>query len=85
MDHVLERMSEKSGCGLSFGTVRISDLDFADDAVIFAETTEVLAGALNSLSEEAELLGLRVSWMKTKVEAFGGILVATVESIPVNG
>ena len=45
MDHVLGRMSEKSGCGLSFGTVRNTDLDFADDdALMFAETTEVLPG-----------------------------------------
>ena len=73
MDHVLGRMSEKSGCGVSFGTVRITDLDFGDDAVIFAETTEVLAGAIDSLSEEKPL-GLRVSWMKTKVQAFGDIL-----------
>ena len=36
--------------------VRNTDFDFADDAVIFAETTEVLAGALWSLSEEAEPL-----------------------------
>ena len=70
---------------MSFGTVRITDLDFADDAVIFAETTEVLTGALDSLSEEAEPLGLRVSWIKTKVQAFGDTLDATVESIPVNG
>ena len=58
MDHVLRRMSEKSGCGVSFGTVRITDLDIADDAVIFAETTEVLARVLELLSEEAEPLGL---------------------------
>ena len=58
MDHVLERMPEKSGCEVSFGTVRINDLDFANDAVIFAETTEVLAVALDSLCEEAEPLGL---------------------------
>ena len=38
MDHLLGRMSEKSGCGVSFGSVRITDLDFADDAVILAET-----------------------------------------------
>ena len=50
---------KKSGCGVSCGTVRIIELDFADDAVIFVETTEVLAGALDSLSEEAELLGLQ--------------------------
>ena len=67
-DHVLGRMSERSDCGVSFGTVRITDLDFADDAVIFAETTEVLAEALDSLNEEAEPLGLRVSWIKTKVQ-----------------
>ena len=38
------KMSKKSSCGVSFETVRITDPDFADDAVIFAETTEVLAG-----------------------------------------
>ena len=71
MDHVLGRMSEKSVCGVSFGTVKIADLDFADDAVIFAGTTEVFAGALDSLSEESEPLGLRVPWTKTKVQALG--------------
>ena len=77
-DHVLGRMLEKSGCGVPFGTVRFTDRDFADDAVIFAETTEVLAGALDLLSERAEPLGLRVSWIKTKVQAFSNILDATV-------
>ena len=43
MDHAMGRMLEKSGCGVSLGTVRITELDFADDAVIFAETTEILA------------------------------------------
>ena len=61
MDHVLRRMSEKSGCGVSIGTVRITDIDFADDAVIFAQTTDIHARALDMLSEEAEPLGLRVS------------------------
>ena len=60
MDHVLERMSEESGCGVLFGTVWIIDLDVADDAVIFAKTTEVLAGALNSLSEEHSLLDCEI-------------------------
>ena len=52
IDHVMGSMSEKSGCGVSFGTVRITEIDFADDVVIFAETTDVLAGAFNSLGEE---------------------------------
>ena len=83
MDHVLGRMSEMLACGMSFPTIRITDLHFADDADIFAETRGVLAKALDSLSEEAEPLGLRVSRIKTQVQAFGDILDATVESIPV--
>ena len=43
------------------GTVRIIDLDFADDAVTLAETNEDLAEALESLSEEVEPLDLRDS------------------------
>ena len=33
IDHILVRM-KSSGCGVSFGKVRITDLDLADDAVI---------------------------------------------------
>ena len=58
MDHVPGRMSEKSGFGLLVGTVQIIDLDFANDAVISAETTGVLREARDSLSEEAEPFGL---------------------------
>ena len=83
MDDVLRRMLEKSGFVVSFGIVRITDHDFADDALLFAETTKVLPGTLESLSEEADLLGLRGSWIRTKVLAFGDILNATVVSITV--
>ena len=44
MDWILGRMSERSSCGASFGNVKISDLDFADDAVIFVETLDILGG-----------------------------------------
>ena len=44
-------------CRATLGTtVRINDFNFADDAVIFAGTTEVPAVALDSMSEEAEPL-----------------------------
>ena len=33
-------------CGASFGNFKISDLYFADDAVIFVETLDILFGAL---------------------------------------
>ena len=50
----------------SFGNVKISDIDFADDAVIFAETLEILLEALEVLNEESEPLGFQVSWVKTR-------------------
>ena len=44
MDWILVRMAEISSCSASFGNVKISDLDFADDAVIFAETQYPFGG-----------------------------------------
>ena len=52
MDWIPRRMSERSSCAESFGDVKISDLDFTDDAVIFAETLDILLGALEVLIEE---------------------------------
>ena len=85
MDWIMDRVVYGSRCGVSFGEVRITDLDFADDAVIFAETLDVLTGALETLSEEAEPLGLRVSWVKTKIQEFGSILDAAMKSCRVEG
>ena len=59
MNWILGRMLEILSCGVSFGRVKISDLNFADDAVIFAETLNILLGALEVLNEELEALGLR--------------------------
>ena len=78
-------MLERSSYGASFGNVKISDLDFADDAVIFAETQDILLGALEVLNEESEPLGLWVSWIKTKIQAFNDILDAAILSVPVCG
>ena len=44
MDWILGRKSERSSCGALFGNVKISDLDVTDDAVIFAETLDILYG-----------------------------------------
>ena len=37
--------------------------------------------ALKALHEELKPLGLNVSWPKTKVQVFGGILDETVQSV----
>ena len=52
--------------------------------MIVAETVDVLADALATLSEESEPLGLRVSWVKTKIQKFGDLPGEAIgSSIPV--
>jgi len=53
MNWILGRMPERLSCVASFGNVKISELDFANDAVIFAETLEILLAALEVLNEES--------------------------------
>ena len=69
----------------SFGNVKISDLDFADYAVIFVETLDILLGALKVLNEESEPLQLWISCVKMKIQAFTDILDAAFVSLPVCG
>ena len=84
MDWILGRMSERSICGASFGNIKISDNDFADYAVILAETGYPF-GALKVLNEESEPLGLSVSSVKTKIQAFNDILDVAMLFVPVCG
>ena len=44
-----------------------------------------MLGALEVLNEESEPLGLRVSSVKTEIQAFNDILDAAVLSVPVSG
>ncbi|KAG0720330.1 putative uncharacterized transposon-derived protein F52C9.6 [Chionoecetes opilio] len=81
MDWVLDKVVDQSDCGASLGNIKITDLIFADDAVIFAESLEVLVMALEALHQEAKPLGLEVSWLKTKVQVFGDLLDEAVQSV----
>ena len=81
MDWALGRVVEQSHCGASVGNTKITDLVFADDAVIFAEFLEVLVKALEALHEEAKPLGLKVSWAKINILVFGGLLDETVQPV----
>ena len=66
----IEWVKGETDCGISLGEATITDLDFADDIVIFAETLEALVAALDILNIESEPLGLKVSWIKTKIQKF---------------
>ena len=67
MDWVPDRVVDQSHCGASVDKTKITDLVFVDDAVIFAESLEILVMAPEALHEEAKPLRLKVSWPKTKV------------------
>ena len=84
MDWVLGRVAASTDCGTSFGEVRITDLDFADDAVIFAETLDALCGTLRLLEKDAGALGLQVSWIKTKIQAFGDLLDEAAQTVAIS-
>ena len=71
-------MKKKTYCGASVGNAKITDLVFADDAAIFAESLEVLVMALEALHEAVKPLGLKVSWAK---KLFGGALDETLQSV----
>ncbi|KAG0714904.1 Solute carrier family 22 member 13 [Chionoecetes opilio] len=81
MDNRGRLQRHQSDCGSSLGNTKITDLVFVDDAVIFANSLEVLVMALEALHEEAKPLGLEVSWHKTKIQVFGGLLDGTVQSV----
>lgn len=65
MNWVVERVVGSINCGVSFGEVRVCDLNFAEDAASLDEFMDSLVDALGTLSREANLLELQVSWTKT--------------------
>ena len=46
---------------------------------------DILLGAFEMLNEESETLGLQVSWVKTKIQAFNDIFDAAILPVPVCG
>jgi len=53
-------------------SARLTDLDFADDLSLLAETRDILQEMTTNLETEAEKVGLKISAEKTKVMQIGG-------------
>ena len=70
MDWIMGSTVRHGFSGASLGDERFTDLDFAEDAVVFAETIQELTGFLQALSWESGRLGQRISWMKTMIQQF---------------
>ena len=70
MNWLIGRTVDSGFRGASFGEERFTDLEFADDAVSFAENMPCLVKSLATLCQESRSLGLLVSWIKTKIQNF---------------
>ena len=55
----------------SLGNDHFTDLDYADDVVLFAHKMDDLHGALVVFEATASQLGLHISWQKTKIQNLG--------------
>uniref|UniRef100_A0A8C2BVL8 Reverse transcriptase domain-containing protein n=1 Tax=Cyprinus carpio TaxID=7962 RepID=A0A8C2BVL8_CYPCA len=51
---------------VSFGSYHLTDLEYADDTILLSTSYSELRDTLGIYSEEAEKLGLQLSWTKTK-------------------
>jgi hypothetical protein len=56
---------------LSVGNIRFTDIDYADDAVLFAEGPDKWRAVLNSFEAAGGSMGLHPKWLKTKIQNIG--------------
>ena len=82
IDWVMGETEGKTDCGISLVEATITDHNFADDIVIFADTLEALMVSLDTLSTESKPLGLKVSWIKTKIQKFVSFFDANINLPP---
>ena len=64
---------EEAQAGIKIAGRNISNLRYADDTTLMAESEEELKGLLMKVKEESEKVGLRLNIQKTKIMASGPI------------
>lgn len=66
LDHLMTKVCKRVCC-VSFGNYHLTNLDYADDAILLSPSYSQLRDVLAIYHEEAAKLGLQVSWTKTKM------------------
>ena len=71
-DRILNNTTQALTLGVNYDDSGqlITDLDYADDIVIFADLLDTLKDALFIFNEQYQKLGLHVNWSKTKLQSF---------------
>ena len=65
---------EEAQAGIKIARRNISNLRYADDTTLMAESEEELKSLLMKVKEESEKLGLKLNIQKTKIMASGPII-----------
>ena len=60
---------------------RFTDLYYADDVALFAELLDTFVDVLETLSLEASPLGLKINWVKTKIQSLSDFSPSPVQSL----
>ena len=64
---------EEAQAGIKIAGRIINNLRYADDTTLMAESEEELKSLLMKVKEETEKIGLKLSFQKTNIMAFGPI------------
>ena len=65
---------EEAQAGIKFARRNISNLRYADDTTLMAESEEELKGLLMKVKEESEKVGLKLNIQKNNIMASGPIM-----------
>ena len=69
IDHLMRRLPSRCNLWIQLDEYQLTDLDYPEDIAICAPYSCVLQEAQTILQEEANLVGMRISWPKTKLMA----------------
>ena len=64
---------DESQAGIKIARRNVSNLRYADDTTLMAESKEELKSLLMKVKEESEKAGLKLNFQKTKIKVFGPI------------
>ena len=68
IEHIMCQLKTAGGplLGIDLDNWRLTDMDYADDIALFSPSSEDLSYVLRTLSKEAVMVGMSISWTKTK-------------------
>ena len=70
---------DKAQTGIKISGRNISDLRYADDTTLMAESEEALKSLLMKVKEESEKVGLKLNIRKTKIMASGPFTLRQID------